>query len=172
VEPISFDGTEEKKNTRSGRRRTISNSPPKPARSSRGNNRSSRRKTRQVGDSIANEEDFDSDMEVESYGEAESSQVESAIVPTNGKAYDRMGVFTGNQPDTDWQFIDDKRKVADIMKKYPECDSLCFICKRADKPLVGPFCKYEGKDIVGEPIFLHKDCIEVNQFSYFRISDS
>ena len=96
MEPISFDGTEDKKNTRSNRRRTISTSPPRPARVSK-NNRSSRRKTRhQVGDSIANEEDFDSDIEVESYGEAESSQVESALLPQNGKTTDRMGVFTGN----------------------------------------------------------------------------
>lgn len=25
---------------------------------------------------------------------------------------------------------------------------------------------------MGQPIYLHKDCIEVSQFSYFRISDS
>jgi hypothetical protein len=65
------------------------------------NARSNRRKTRQqIGDSIANEEDFDSDMEMDSYGENESSQVESALLPP-GKS-DRMGVYSGNNPDTDY----------------------------------------------------------------------
>lgn len=65
------------------------------------NARSNRRKTReQIGDSIANEEDFDSDIEMDSYGENESSQVESALLPI-GKS-DRMGVYSGNNPDTDY----------------------------------------------------------------------
>lgn len=80
-----------------------------------------------MGDSIANEEDQDSDMEEESYGEAESSQVESALLPPKAGG-DRMGVFTANQPDTDYKFIDEKRKVTDILKKYPGCDSFCAIC--------------------------------------------
>lgn len=40
----------------------------------------------------------------------------------------------------------------------------CYLCKRADGEIVGPF---------GHPkkpqIFLHKDCIEINTYSYFSV---
>lgn len=39
----------------------------------------------------------------------------------------------------------------------------CELCKRIDKPLIGPFVKYNQKRIVIDgPHFFHKDCIEVN----------
>jgi hypothetical protein len=115
MEPISFDGTEEKKNGRSTRRKTVISTSPPPAPKRHTSNRNGRRKPKIIyggGDSIANEEDFESDIEIDSFEEDASSQVESALLPPSGKTgADRMGVFTGNQPDTDYKFVDEKRKV-------------------------------------------------------------
>ena len=38
----------------------------------------------------------------------------------------------------------------------------CYLCSRADGEIVGPFSNKHKK-----VIYLHKDCIEINTYSYF-----
>ena len=45
----------------------------------------------------------------------------------------------------------------------------CAFCLRIDTPLVGPFLKYNSKKtLVDGPLYFHKDCIEVNNYSFFN----
>lgn len=41
----------------------------------------------------------------------------------------------------------------------------CFICCRSEGEIVGPFTNKQK-----ETIFLHKDCIEINTYSYFSVT--
>jgi len=50
-----------------------------------------------------------------------------------------MGFFNGDKPEVDYQYIENDRKVKELLSKYPSCSSLCAICLRSDSELIGPF---------------------------------
>jgi len=54
-----------------------------------------------------------------------------------------MGVFTGNRPDTSYEFVADKSTVKDLLKRYKGCNDKCALCTRSDYILIGPFAKYD-----------------------------
>ena len=71
-----------------------------------------------------------------------------------------------SQPDEDYNLVEGAD--ADALN-IQQAQKVCSFCQKMDEPLVGPFCKYEGKDLVGSPLFFHQDCIELNQYSKFSI---
>jgi hypothetical protein len=110
---------------------------------------------------------------------SEESYLENNISPSEDMSMSkqqtsgRMGVFIGNKPETQYQFIDNKSEVLNILRKFKDCNALCEICKRSDHVLIGPFVKYgEDDKIIGSPLYFHQDCIEINQFSYFSLKDN
>lgn len=45
----------------------------------------------------------------------------------------------------------------------------CYFCKRTDQPIIGKFMKANQNSKGPEgPLFFHKDCIEVNTYSFFN----
>jgi hypothetical protein len=84
-----------------------------------------------------------------------------------------MGTFTGTTPDLDYQYIQNERKVKEMLKQYPGCNKTCQLCDRSDELLTGPFVKYSSSStIIGLPLYFHRECIEVSHFSYYRLSDN
>jgi hypothetical protein len=67
--------------------------------------------------------------------EEEESSFSAKATPTK----DRMGFFNGDKPEVDYQYIENDRKVKELLSKYPSCSSLCAICLRSDSELIGPF---------------------------------
>ena len=44
----------------------------------------------------------------------------------------------------------------------------CAFCLRADQPLIGPFAKTNMSKPGEDNLYFHKDCIEVNNYSFFN----
>lgn len=46
---------------------------------------------------------------------------------------------------------------------------VCSFCKRIDNPLLGPFVKKnQDNQVIDGPHYFHKDCIEVNLYSFYN----
>ncbi len=45
-------------------------------------------------------------------------------------------------------------------------EKICHLCNRRDNPLVGPFQKSGGP-----LIYFHKECVEVNTYSYYKVKE-
>jgi hypothetical protein len=92
-------------------------------------------------------------MSEESYLDNMSQSEDTSVIkaPSSG----RMGVFTGNKPETFYQFIDNKAEIYSLLKRYKECNQKCGICERSNPNLIGPFVKYEDGKQVGAPLYFN-----------------
>ena len=80
-----------------------------------------------------------------------------------------MGFFDDGSPDLDYQYVENEKKVQELLSRYPGCDEICAICQRADDVLTGPFVNVK---VITDPVYFHRNCIELSQFSYYRLNDN